>query len=90
MRRTFATKSVIQFGNSQFNVFELVFLLNEIKSMYYCHYVNINEERNKKERITPALKIEENKDKQTKKKPKGREKYQEAQEVKKEVIKEKD
>lgn len=32
MRRTFCTKATLQLGSSQFNVFEMVFLLNEIKS----------------------------------------------------------
>lgn len=36
LRRTFSTKATIQFGNSQFNVFELVFLLNEIRSHIVC------------------------------------------------------
>lgn len=40
MRRTFATKATIQFGNSEFNVFELVFLLNEIKSKTYSYQVS--------------------------------------------------
>lgn len=37
MRRSFATKATIQFGNSEFNVFELVSLLNEIKSKIYSY-----------------------------------------------------
>ena len=40
MRRTFATKATVQFGNSEFNVFELVFLLNEIKSKTYSYQVS--------------------------------------------------
>ena len=32
LRRTFAIKSVVSFGSSQFNLFELVLLLNEIQS----------------------------------------------------------
>jgi hypothetical protein len=32
MRRTFSTKATITFGSSEFSVFQLVFLLNEIKS----------------------------------------------------------
>jgi hypothetical protein len=39
MRRTFSTKSTIHFGCSEFNVFELVFLLNEIKSKIYSYGV---------------------------------------------------
>ncbi len=40
MRRTKATKATIQFGNSEFNVFELVFLLNEIKAKTYSYSVS--------------------------------------------------
>ncbi len=39
MRRTMCTKATIQFGNSEFNVFQLVFLLNEIKSKTYSYAV---------------------------------------------------
>src|SRR3569833_1399265 len=35
MRRTFATKATKQYKNAEFNVFELVILLNEIKSKIY-------------------------------------------------------
>lgn len=35
MRRTCSTKATIQLGNAEFNVFELVILLNEIKSKTY-------------------------------------------------------
>ncbi len=42
MRRTMCTKATIQFGNSEFNVFELVFLLNEIKSKTYTYAVGGN------------------------------------------------
>ena len=40
MRRTKASKAIITFGYSDFNVFELVNLLNEIKSQTYQYGVN--------------------------------------------------
>ena len=39
MRRTFSTKTTINFGNSEFSVFHLVFLLNEIKSKIYAYSI---------------------------------------------------
>ncbi len=35
MRRTFKSKATMTLGNSEFNVFELVLLLNEIKGHQY-------------------------------------------------------
>ena len=51
MRRTKATKATIQFGSSEFNVFELVFLLNEIKAKTYAYAVTPAKDPAK----TPAL-----------------------------------
>ena len=48
MRRTFATKATVQFGNSEFNVFELVLLLNEIKSKIYSYGIAEDKEEGKK------------------------------------------
>ena len=48
MRRTFATKATIQFGNSEFNVFELVLLLNEIKSKIYTYGISNQKDEKKK------------------------------------------
>ncbi len=47
MRRTFSTKSTINFGNSEFSVFHLVFLLNEIKSKIYAYSITNNPKEDK-------------------------------------------
>ena len=47
MRRTFSTKSTINFGNSEFSVFHLVFLLNEIKSKIYAYSITNNSKEDK-------------------------------------------
>lgn len=49
MRRTKASKAIITFGYSDFNVFELVNLLNEIKSQTYQYGVNDGSSQQKKE-----------------------------------------
>ncbi len=47
MRRTFSTKSTINFGNSEFSVFHLVFLLNDIKSKIYAYSITNNPKEDK-------------------------------------------
>lgn len=51
MRRNKALKATVQFENSEFNVFELVNLLNEIKSKTYTYGIEPESEGGKKQAV---------------------------------------
>ena len=51
MRRTKASKAIITFGYSDFNVFELVNLLNEIKSQTYQYGVNDGQKKEDQQKL---------------------------------------
>lgn len=58
MRRTFTTKATIKLGCSTFNVFQLVFLLNEIQSKIYSFGISNRDDDNGKKQGASAIAIE--------------------------------